>query len=348
MFVYWGIFAILAVGSLMSQKLEKRPGLIFVLWVSVPTTLMIGFRWKVGTDWISYLEIFNYTKLYSLQQMLKSGDRGFNILVWVLHQFHSPFWMLNTACAIIFISGLSAFCLRQPNPWLAFLVAFPYLVLVIGMSGDRQAIALGFAFFALNAFERARLFRFVFLVFVAGLFHGSVLLIIPICLLSHTRSKLQRALLLIVALMLAYYYFSNVFGVYARRYTSSDIQSSGAAYRFAMNASAALFFLTFRQRFRLEEHLSRLWRNISVLTLCLGPVLLVFPSSTAIDRFLLYLFPLQFVVLSRIPTDLMQNRLQRGQAALAVISYAAVVQFTFLTFGTFASEFVPYRSILSL
>jgi hypothetical protein len=72
----------------------------------------------------------------------------------------------------------------------------------------------------------------------------------------------------------------------------------------------------------------------------------VFPSSTAIDRFLLYLFPLQFVVLSRVPRIFTINREPAGQITFLVIGYAGLVQVTFLVFGTYASYYIPYRSIL--
>lgn len=346
-FVYWGLFCILALGALLNRPDSRGRRIMFILLAAIPTTLMIGLRWKTGTDWVSYIEIFNYTKLFSLQQMLSRGDRGFNLLLWILHRFNSPFWGLNLACGLVFVTGLTAFCRRQPNPWLTFLVAFPYLVIVIGMSGDRQAIALGFLFIALNTFEEGKIYRFIILLFIAALFHGSVLLIVPIGIFSFTRNHLQRTLLLIVALGLGYYYFFGVFDVYSARYSKTIIQSSGTVYRFGMNGAAAATYLILRRKLGFTENEAKLWRNFSFATLAIGTLLVAFPSSTAIDRFLLYLFPLQFAVFGRLPT-LASNRAQSGQLTLAVIAYAAAVQIVFLVFGTFASEFVPYRSILSL
>jgi hypothetical protein len=181
---------------------------------------------------------------------------------------------------------------------------------------------------------------------IASLFHGSILLILPLCLLSHSRNGLQRAALLVIAALLGYYFFHDIFGTYARRYSSEKIQSTGVVYRLAMNGLAALLFLICRRRFELEEHQLKLWRNMSLATLGLVLLLLVVPSSTAIDRFLLYLFPLQFVVLSRLPKVLSANNQAAGQLTFLVVGYAALVQVTFLAFGTFASYYIPYRSIL--
>jgi hypothetical protein len=349
LFIYWALFLILATGSLLNQEEQtesRRSALMLVALASIPTALMVGLRWEIGPDWAAYSDIFNYTKLYSFGQAISHQDPGFMVLNWLLHQVHAPLWTLNLICGAIFVAGLTAFSQKQPNPWLAFLVAYPYLVIVVAMSGDRQSVALGVLFFALNAFERRQLFRSVLLIMIAALFHGSILLILPLCLLSYTRNGLQRALLLAVVAVLGFYYFQDIFSVYARRYSSEKIQSTGVAYRLAMNAMSALIFLLFQRRFEFDEHLAKLWRNISLATLGLVLLLLVFPSSTAIDRFLLYLFPLQFVVLSRVPTIFTMNREPAGQITFLVIGYAALVQVTFLVFGTYASYYIPYRSIL--
>lgn len=346
MFVYWTLFVILAVGALLNhEERGHRSALMFIALASIPTMLMIGLRWRIGPDWPGYVDIYTYTKLYSLGQAASHSDPGFYLLVWVIHQLQEPFWILNLICGIVFVAGLTAFSRRQPNPWLAFLVAFPYLVIVVAMSGDRQSMALGFMFFALNAFERQRLVLFIMLSLVAASFHGSVLLIVPICLLSYARNGLQRVLLLLLTAWLGYHFFKDAFDIYARRYGAGNVQSTGVVYRLAMNSMAALILLVFGRRFDLEKHQATLWRNISLSTLALVLLLAVFPSSTAIDRFLLYLFPLQFVVLSRVPKVFTADRQAAGQVTLLVIAYAALVQVIFLTLGKYATYYVPYRTI---
>jgi len=207
-FVYWTIFVILAAGALLNHEDRgARSPLLFLALASIPTALMIGLRWRIGPDWPGYEIIYGYSHLFSFGQSLGRPDAGFFLLMWLLHQLSAPFWALNLVCGIVFVAGLTAFSFRQPNPWLAYLVAFPYLVIVVAMSGDRQSIALGLMFFALNAFQRGHLIRFVVLVLAGALFHGSVLLIIPLGLLSYAQNSVQRTLLLIVAAALGYYYF---------------------------------------------------------------------------------------------------------------------------------------------
>ena len=347
MLIYWTLFLVLTAGTVLSRpRHDRRPWLLFILFASIPTILMIGLRWKIGPDWPEYVEIFNYARLFTLDQALLHIDPGFFLLIWELGQNGAPFWMLNFICGVVFVAGLTAFSLRQPNPWLCYLLAFPYLVIVIGMSGLRQSMALGFLFFALNAFEDRRLYRLALLTILAALFHSSALLMVPIFLFSFREKSAQRAAMLCFILILFLYQFQTSFDIYAARYASQKIQSGGLVYRLAMNGLAVTLYFAFGQRLRFPDHMSRLWRNFALSTLALVFLAFVVPSSTAVDRFLLYLFPLQFAVLGRLPSALVPER-SPSLVTLAVISYAAAVQIVFLGFGTFASYYVPYLSLLN-
>lgn len=306
---------------------------------------MIGLRWKIGPDWTGYASMFRYANLVSLSEDLQRDDPGFRVLVWWLRGLRAPFWLLNMICGTVFVAGLTAFSRRQPNPWLTYLLAFPYLVIVVAMSGDRQSLALGLFLFALNAYEDRRLIRMAGLLVLAALFHGSVLIMLPLLLLSYSTNLLQRAALIALVIALGVYFFSGTFGAYAHRYSGERIQSAGVALRLAMNSMAALGFLAFTTRLGLDGRQSKLWRNLSLCTLCLIPLTPLVPSTTAIDRFLLYLFPLQFLVFGRLPNAIAQKGQMRLLLTALMIAYAAAVQVTYLYLATFARYYVPYRSI---
>ena len=344
MLIYWSLFLVLTAGTVLSQPNGTRRWVLFVFVASIPTILMIGLRWKIGPDWIAYIEIYKYTKLFTFKQAFLHVDPGFFLLQWGLGWMGAPFWVLNFVCGLIFVAGLTAFCQRQSNAWLAFLLAFPYLVIVIGMSGLRQSLALGFLFFALNAFEDRRLYRVTIFTLAGALFHSSAILMLPVFLFSYDKKLVQRGAVLCLIAIIFVYEFQSAFNVYMVRYSSLRIQSGGLVYRLAMNGIAAGAFLLFNRKLAFPRHLNRLWLNFSLCTLALIPLALAVPSSTAIDRFLLYLFPLQFAVLSRLPRALVPER-NPSLVTVAVISYAAAVQIIFLSFGTYASYYVPYRSI---
>jgi hypothetical protein len=214
------------------------------------------------------------------------------------------------------------------------------------MSGNRQSMALGFLFLALVAFEQHQIIAFVLLTLVASLFHASAVLMLPIGLLSFTRNGPVRALLLLTSSVLGFYLLRGTFSVYVSRYSLDKIQSTGIWYRLAMNALPAAVFLSFQRRFSFEEHERILWRNLSILSIAVAPLVFIIPSSTALDRIILYFFPLQFAVFTRLPYSLDTSRKSIGSSIMVVIAYAAAIQLVFLSFGKFASYYVPYHSIL--
>lgn len=349
MFVYWALFLIFAAGALLSRGTEgsARSGLLFLVLGMLPTLLIVGLRWKIGPDWQAYSEIYHFVALYSVTDAVGHGDPGFYLLNWTLQQVHAPFQWLVFISAAIFVGGLGSFCFRQPNPWIALLLAFPYLVIVVGMSGIRQSTAIGFLFFAFNAYEKHHPVRCMALIVIGALFHASALLMAPLCALSLSRNRLQTSVLLVLVLFVGWLLFFKSFGVYATRYKNEAIQSAGIWYRLAMNAVPATIFLARRHAFGLGQQQQALWRNLSIVTLLLVPLALVLPSNTSVDRFALYLFPLQFFVLSRIEKILPEGRADIVTTKISLIAYAALIQIVFLQFGTFSYLYLPYRSIFS-
>ena len=345
MLIYWSLFVILVTGTMLSKASEpQRSWFFLVALASIPTALMIGLRWKIGPDWVGYIEIFRYTQLFTFKQAVLHFDPAFFLLIWEIGHLGAPFWVTNVCCGIVFVYGLTAFCLRQPNPWLAYLLAFPYLVIVIGMSGARQSVALGFLFLALNAFQDGRLSRAAVLTITGALFHSSLLLMLPLLLISYDKKSIQRAAIVCLVVAVFVLEFQSAFSVYAARYSSVKIQSGGLVYRLAMNAIAAGAYFAFKDKLGFSDHESKLWRNFSICTAALVALALALPSSTAIDRFLLYLFPLQFAVLGRLPRALDPGR-SPSFITVVVIAYAAAVQVMFLNFGTYSTYYVPYRSV---
>ena len=51
---------------------------------------------------------------------------------------------ITNTTAVPFTYGLFRICRQQPNPWLALVVATPFLIIVVGMGYTRQAAAMGF------------------------------------------------------------------------------------------------------------------------------------------------------------------------------------------------------------
>ena len=346
MFPYWLIFSMLAAGALFSPGQREAGWRPLFVGMVILLILFVGLRFDVGPDWSSYENIWEWTKRFSLATTLERGDVGFIVLTWLLHQFNAEFWALNLVCAIIFMAGLASFSRRLPNPWLALCVAFPYLILVLAMSGIRQATAMGFFFFALGAFIDRRLIHATLFLLVASLFHASAILMLGFAALAMTQSRVTGAVVLAITLFMSLFVLDADFERYFNRYGLQSVESEGVWYRLAMNLLPSLMYLVWYRKFELERHVRAWWKILAFLSLACIPTLFVIPSSTALDRFSLYLSPIQLFVLSSFPYVATKDSRNATLAVGATVAYLCTVLFVFLNFSTHISAWDPYQSYL--
>jgi hypothetical protein len=333
-----------ALGSISCRfQVRHRLGPI-LLALLFGLTLFIGLRYQTGADYDGYEAIYKNTTLLSLSQMLDAPDRGFSTLVWALHQIDVEMWALNLICAIIFIVGLGRFAREMPNPWLTVVIALPYLIFIIAMSGIRQASAIGLFYLSIVAFRERRLIAAIMWLFAAASFHASVIVMLGVAGLSFSRTKFQAALIILVTMLAGYYVLSSAFDVYSVRYGAKQIQSSGTIYRILMNLVAAVPYLILRKRFPvLSEHETKFWTNMSWLAIASLPAAVVVTSSTALDRFGLYLFPLQTYSLSWLPMMFSKDGRSTKVWTLLIVGYSVLILLVFLGYGVNASSSIPYR-----
>src|SRR5215210_7571180 len=160
---YWILLAYFAGGALLSDDARRGESRIStaLLIGGIIIALMVGLRYEVGADWPTYKILFSYAAYADLGRMLSIGDPAYQLLSWTVRRIGVEIWLVNLVCGTIFAWGLLRFASVQPNPWLAVLVAVPYLVTVVAMGYTRQATAIGILLAGLAAVHRgATTFRF--------------------------------------------------------------------------------------------------------------------------------------------------------------------------------------------
>lgn len=344
---YWFLFlapAWLAVNRLrpVGSASRRWPGgwrLVFVLLV-----LMIGLRHEVGGDWFNYFEHIESAGYQTLPEALASGDPAYSFLNWVAAQAGWGPYFVNTVSAAVFSWGLVVFCRAQPRPWLALVVAVPYLVTVVAMGYTRQGVAIGLAILGLVALSERRLLRFVLFIALAATFHKSAVVLMPLAVLANTHRRAWTVLWVGVSSAVFYVALlqASVEALTAS-YIGAEYQSQGAALRIAMNAFPATVFLLFRRRFAMPDADRVFWTWMSLGALGFIGLLAVSPSSTAVDRMALYWIPLQLFVLSRLPNALGKPQGLNPLLVWAVVAYSAAVLFVWLVFATHSYAWLPYQ-----
>jgi len=347
MIPYWILFLIFAFAALLTNEQSRQRSLVGFLAAGLILTIMIGLRFKVGGDWYPYTRIFQSLRLMNLGTALDSIEPGYALINWGVGHSGLDMLYVNLLCACIFTYGFLGFCRDQPNPTLAVLVGIPYLVIVVAMGYTRQGAALGLVMAALTSYSRGSIVRMAFYLAAAVMFHRSAIIVIPLIALAASRRRVLTVVLLgLIAGVMYYLIVSASLDRLFASYVTARYDSSGAGIRIAMNLIPASIYLLFWRRFPLDRDQRRLWMIFSAGSFVALLLLLITPSSTAVDRAALYLIPLQLFVLSRVPLVFSGGVKASNALKTVVILYSAAIQFVWLNYADNAGQWVPYRSYL--
>lgn len=352
MWPYWLLFLVPAYWAISRLKPTPQSALTAqsnrwpFVWrgLFVFLVLMIGLRHEVGGDWTQYLEMLDSYTGASDAGEFGFQDPAFVLFNWLSVQTGLGIYLLNLLSAIFFSWGLFVFCRAQPRPWLALVVAVPYLITVVGMGYTRQGVAIGIAMLAMVALGRGSVFRFVLWIALAATFHKSAVILLPLAVLASTQRRIFTLLWVGVAgFTLFALMLQEAMSFLLGGYIEGEMQSSGAAIRVAMNAVPAALFLILRKRFQLSPEQRSFWSWMSWSALLLVVALKVSPSSTAVDRIALYWIPLQLFVLSRLPNALGRRDGKNALWVFSVVGYSAMVHFVWLFYADTAFAWLPYQ-----
>ncbi|MEN1925795.1 EpsG family protein [Luteimonas qiangzhengi] len=344
MFGYWFMFMLVAWAVVVPRRLLERDRLIAWSAVGVLFTLMIGLRHEVGGDWSSYLRHFEIASNMHLMEAMGRSDPGHYVVNWVVARLGGNIYWVNLLYGAVMMWGAVVFCRRQPWPWLALLVAVPYMLVVVGMGYSRQAVALGFALLGLVALSEHRTRMFVVMIVLGALFHKSAVLLLPIAALASSRNRLLTAGLVGATFLVMFYLLVSEDADHLwTHYVEYQRHSEGAKIRVLMNAIPAGLLLLRNKQLAPDPQERKLWTWIALFALlCL---LMVSFATTAVDRVALYLIPIQLFVFSRVPKLAGSDVRLRTLLVLGVIAYYAAVLFVWLNFASHSDTWLPYQFV---
>lgn len=345
---YWVLFGIWAAGAVQfaRQRFYAYDRLLYVAATSL-TALMIGLRYEVGGDWINYLTLYQDLFFQPFGEALRQTDPGYAFLNWLAARLGWRIWFVNLGCAILFMAGLGRLAWRQPNPWLAILVAVPYLIIVVAMGYTRQGAAIGIICWAVADASARRIPRLVILVGLAALLHKTAILFLPILLVPViTRNFVVGAVGAVACALLFGVFLGGESDRLVATYATGNYDSQGAAIRIAMNVLAAGFMLAFRNRMGFDAFVRSFWTICSVLAIASVAALAALSSSSGVDRLSLFLIPLQIITFSRLPYTLSKTGRPLPSVLIGVIGYSFAVQFVWLNFADNSWAWMPYRITL--
>lgn len=346
MYPYWLLFAVWAAGALQASRQRSRDAqLLFFIAATLLTTLMIGLRSEVGGDWGSYQRIYENIFFLRFSAALTASDPGYAALNWLSARIGLGITLVNLVCAILFMGGLARLAWKQPNPALGILVAVPYLIIVVAMGYTRQAAAIGLICLAIADASEHRLIRLTFLIFVATLFHKTAVLILPLVLVPIFRRNSLLGLMGAALFVLLFIWFlQDTSDRLINNYAQSNYDSQGAAVRVMMNVVASIAFILIRKKVAMSPFQVSFWLVCSILSMLSVIALLTISASSGVDRLSLYLVPIQIVAYANLPYSLRRSRTSDASVLLGLVSYAALIQYTWLNYANNASYWMPYKA----
>jgi hypothetical protein len=347
MSIYWIIFTLPILFGLSPVKVDRQTRNILYFIFGIILAVVIGFRHEIGGDWDRYISIYEFhidTKLDFSK--FKSGDYGYELIVWFSNNYLNGIYSTNFICAILFVSGLMRFCHNMPLPWIALLVSIPFLVIIVSMGYTRQSVAVGFIMWGLVDLMKGRVVHYYIYVIIGALFHKTALIMLPIG-FFYRLSLFNFLLFMTIALSLFLYVYGmieeRVESMFYYYITIKYKNSEGAILRVLMSFLSAAIFLFYREKFRENFNDFRLWYIFSIVSILLLPM--AFTYSTFVDRVAIFFLPLQMIVLSRLPV-LINSTYNRTIFVTGVIGVYALSLFVWLVFGKHSAFWLPYKNIL--
>ena len=369
MSAYWFMFSIPVLMSILPIKFNNSLNYRLLLTYAFICVLFIGFRFGVGGDWIRYLQMSNIAYnmnfldfiipdkfIYTQEQLesmrweklqeLRLGiyNPGFLIIIWISQHIGLDVLGLNLLCASVFMFGLHKLCKTQPYPWLAYVVAFPYLITVVAMGYVRQSFVIGIAFWCFSIWQKNEKYheiKIIILALIGITFHKSLLLILFLTTIRNKGKVINyKYFFLVLPLALLIFILSPTIIETIIGYLKEEtLFSKGAFIRLLMNIPPCLLLIYFYRNFK-EFGDRRLWTLISFFSII--AFLASSYASTFIDRLGLYLISLQIVVYSRIPLFI-NNVNVRKLFIYAICTFYFLVLFVWLNYSDSSWAWIPYK-----
>lgn len=352
MLIYWLLFAypaIFALGYPISSDrhritvAQNLALLGFILFF----TLLAALRFEIGGDWETYQFIYDDIRTDTFPYALTATDPLYGIINWASAQLGTGVYLVNGVCALILSVGVATAALRLRDPWLAIMMAVPYLLIVVGMGYVRQGAAIGLILLAIASFDHAKPLRTsIYLILALG-FHSTSIISIPLFTYALT-TRYRKLAFVFAGIGIAAYIFVLMPRLenFETGYIEQEYESGGALIRILMSVVPSALLLPRWKNFAASTKVRSVWITMALANLVALAVVLVSPASTAVDRLALFFAPMQMLVFG-IFRDLypMPDKFVLA-SRLVMIAVAAMVQIVWLVYATHATYWVPYQSVL--
>lgn len=352
MLVYWLFLAFPSLMALVypanAGPRMRRPGQDYAFALFLLLYVVIGaLRYQTGGDWLNYENMYDEIRLDDLSFALTFTDPLFGALMWVSSAIGLGLPLVYAVCCYLLGLGVIRVARQFDDPWMAVVIAVPYLLIVVGFGYVRQAAAIGLVLMAASSLVRANTLRTGTLLVMATLFHSSAVITLPLFMFSIARRrKVLAGVISVIGVALFLLVLAPRLESFQAGYVDADFESTGAATRVAMGALPAAFVLAFYKRFRPEADIRVFWLMVAMANMLAVAALVLTASSTAVDRLALYFSVIQMAAFGEFRRMIGGGPGSAPLIRMVLIAVAVAIQFVWLTMADNSSFWVPYRWLI--
>lgn len=296
MLPYLSIFALFGLVGLRDESDKARS---FLIPVGLGLIWFMGLREFVGCDYMGYLNRYDAERFGDLGTTFRANELGFELITQAFAQSGASFFAFQAFVSAIIVICYLRFASRHPYPMLIVALMLPLLVVQLGMSGLRQAMAVGLVLLAFDAFIEKRRILTATWIIAAFLFHSSAIVFLPIAFIAGRQISLPRLIAAFAILApVAAFLLGDRAAIYSNRYVEQiygEQDANGAWFRYALSVIPTLFFLYHRER--IKEAYPKQYQLLLVGALFVASLsLTALISTVALHRFNYYALPLAILM----------------------------------------------------
>lgn len=196
------LFAIIITAYALKNYREKYQVIPFIILF-----LFSAVRYQYGNDYNSYLRRFNLIKIGVDSSNIENGYE-------FLNKIFPNFYLLIVALSFFYIAVIYWLIknnVKKEYIWISIFIfcVNPYLFL-INLSALRQCIAICLFVIATEHIIKKNLVKYIAIILLAGLFHQSALLLLPVYFVINTKSFNRKHVAVIVVIVAVLLFRFNI------------------------------------------------------------------------------------------------------------------------------------------
>lgn len=194
----------------------RLPNGIFVFLASMSLVLVAGLRWRVGTDYRNYVDIYYLISSKSFIEVIRQVDPAFSILAWfcsrVIYEPQIMFFISSLIIIPLMVSSIRKYATVFELSMFLYIADFTYYS---SFNGMRQWIAASLMFWATRYILKEDLKKYLAMALIASTFHKSALFLLPVYFVVRQKPWSKCILGIVGGTGIAYLFLPQIMAVLA-------------------------------------------------------------------------------------------------------------------------------------